>query len=391
MRRLEGDNAANLQFLNLCVGSPWNARARSTQQTPTIQQKDELESGRRAKRVYLRQNILEKYGRTAGCPGCLGIGQRTEECRAGIEQEMVDKGDATKLETSGNQEEIVPDRDVNNKERTIGEPDINPGGASSLTADTESEQGTSAENESSLAGCIAAVNELLCDMPPVDLSPDRTALSGKFPENELKAGRELELRNMLNFDAFELVDELPPEKHVYDMVWLDEWRGDRVRSRLCVRQFEAEGLREDLFAGTPDTFFIKYLLAKAASCKNLGLLVVDISVAFMHARADEEIYVKVPSGIKSSRFWRLKAAVNGTRRASKLLQEFLCDKLVANMLCQQNDINPCIYRRFSDNWDLEQHGDDFLVCGLTSNLEVLADEFKNHFSGKEGCSCEPEA
>ena len=46
------------------------------------------------KRVFLRQNILDKYGRTAGCPGYLGIGQHTEECRARIEQEMVDKGDA---------------------------------------------------------------------------------------------------------------------------------------------------------------------------------------------------------------------------------------------------------------------------------------------------------
>ena len=78
------------------------------------------------------------------------------------------------------------------------------------------------------------------------------------------------------------------------MVWVDEWRGDRVRSRLCVRQFQAEGLRDDLFAGKPDTFFIKYLLAKAASCKDFGLLIVDISVAFMHAGTDEEIYVKVP-------------------------------------------------------------------------------------------------
>ena len=99
VRRLEGDNAWNLQFLNLCVGSPWNATARSTQQTPTIQQKDELDSGRRAKRVYLRQNILDKYGRTARCPGCFRIGQHTEECRARIEQELMYKGDAIKIET----------------------------------------------------------------------------------------------------------------------------------------------------------------------------------------------------------------------------------------------------------------------------------------------------
>ena len=49
-------------------------------------------------------------------------------------------------------------------------------------------------------------------MLSVDLSRDRTALSGKFPVDELKAGREIELRNMLNFDVFELVYELPPEK-----------------------------------------------------------------------------------------------------------------------------------------------------------------------------------
>ena len=104
-----------------------------------------------------------------------------------------------------------------------------------------------------------------------------------------------------------------------------------MRSRLCVRQFKAEGLSDDLFAGTPDTFFIKYLLANAANCKDFGLLVVDICVAFTHARTDEEIYVKVPSGIKSSRFWRLKAAVNGTRKASEHWQEFSCDKLLTNI------------------------------------------------------------
>ena len=197
-----------------------------------------------------------------------------------------------------------------------------------------------------------AVNKLLCDTPSVDLSRDRTALSGKFPEEELKASRELELRNMLNFDAFEMVDVLPPRKYAYDMVWVDQWRGDRVWSRLHVRQFKAEGLRDDLFAGTPDTVFIIFF----------GVLVVDIGVALVHARTDEKIYVKVPSGFKSSRHWRLKAAVNGTRKASKHWQEFSCDKLVTNMHFQQNDINPCMYNLFGDNLDLEQHGDVFLVC-----------------------------
>ena len=201
----------------------------------------------------------------------------------------------------------------------------------------------------------AAVNNLLCDVPIVDLSRDRTALCGKLPEDELKAGRELEGQNMLNFDAFELLDDLLPRKHAYDMVWVDEWQGDRVRSRLCVRQFKAAGLWDDLFAGTP----------------------------FMHARTDEEIYVTVPSGIKSSKYWRLKAAVNGTRKASKHWQEHSSDKLVPNMLFQQNDINPCIAKRFCDDLDLEQHGDDFLVSGVTRSLEKLTEEFNRHFLVKK--------
>ena len=126
MRRPEGDNAWNLQFLNLCVGSPWNATANTKQSNKRMN----WTVADVQKKMYLRLNILDKYGRTAGCPGCLGIGQHTGECRARIEQEMVDKGDAIKAG-----EEIAEEPDANLK-RKIGEPDINPGGASSLTADT---------------------------------------------------------------------------------------------------------------------------------------------------------------------------------------------------------------------------------------------------------------
>ena len=59
--------------------------------------------------------------------------------------------------------------DANLKKKKIGEPDVELNGRH---AQEES------ANESSLAGCVAAVNNLLCDMPTVDLSRDRTALSG---------------------------------------------------------------------------------------------------------------------------------------------------------------------------------------------------------------------
>ena len=81
------------------------------------------------------------------------------------------------------------------------------------------------------------------------------------------------------------MEKLLPGKYANDMVGVDQWRGGRVGSRLCVRQLEVEGLRSDLFAGTLDTFFIKYLFAKAASCRDFGVLVVDVSVAY-YARSN---------------------------------------------------------------------------------------------------------
>ena len=39
---------------------------------------------------------------------------------------------------------------------------------------------------------------------------------------------------------------------------------------------------------------------KLRVARTFGLLVVDIIIAIVHARTDEEIYVKVLSGIKSS-------------------------------------------------------------------------------------------
>ena len=60
------------------------------------------------------------------------------------------------------------------------------------------------------------------------------------------------------------------------MTWFRLMSGEvtESESRLCVRQFMAEGLKDDLFAGTPVTFFVKYLVAKlrVARISNYSLL-----------------------------------------------------------------------------------------------------------------------
>ena len=62
-----------------------------------------------------------------------------------------------------------------------------------------------------------------------------------------------ELEHLIRCDAFDEVHELPRGHKAVDMVWIDEWRGDKVRSKVCVQQFTAEQSRDDKFAGTPET------------------------------------------------------------------------------------------------------------------------------------------
>ena len=155
--------------MNLRVGSPCNATARSTQQGPTIQQKDELASGKRAKRVYLRQNFWTSTDVLQDAQVVLELGR--------IEQKMVDKGDAIKLETFGNQEEIAQKPDVNLKKRKLVS-------QTSIKAERQAQRQTHPRGENLSKDPVremriywrrAAVNKVLCDTPSVDLSRDRTA------------------------------------------------------------------------------------------------------------------------------------------------------------------------------------------------------------------------
>ena len=91
------------------------------------------------------------------------MGPHTEDCRARIEQDMLAKGDAIKLETRQEQEGNPRQPEASSKKRKTGESDINASGASSLAADTskrrESEHASDVESSTLLMGCITAVNE----------------------------------------------------------------------------------------------------------------------------------------------------------------------------------------------------------------------------------------
>ena len=80
---------------------------------------------------------------------------------------------------------------------------------------------------------------------------------------------------------------MPPRKHVYDMDWVDEWQGDRVRPHFCVRH-NAEGLRDDLCAEKPpDTFFSSCICWQGQRvARTLESLSSTFLLHIVHARTD---------------------------------------------------------------------------------------------------------
>ena len=202
-----------------------------------------------------------------------------------------------------------------------------PGWTSSLTADTpqrrESEHVSSAESKNLLAVCVATDNEMLCDTPAVDFSEDRAVKIGKFPEDELKAGRELELNNMLLFDFLNQWKSCVLEITLWHGFcwWVARSPGEITTLCSSISGLGSQGL---LVCGMARHVFHQGFVGKCCELKRLR------NLCHWHS-----LLLSCTLEQKSSNFWRLKTTVNGTRNGSEQWQEHSYDKLVTSLLFQQ--------------------------------------------------------
>ena len=135
VRRLEGDNAWNLKFLNLVLAVRGRRQQRARRRDPRSNKR------MRWPVADVRKNCT--YDRTfqtsTDVPQDAQVVLELDNTQRSAEQELNMKCwflVMQKIQTSGNQEESVKEPDVSLKKRKIGEQDINPSDASSLTADT---------------------------------------------------------------------------------------------------------------------------------------------------------------------------------------------------------------------------------------------------------------
>ena len=119
-----------------------------------------------------------------------------------------------------------------------------------------------------------------------------------------------------------------PNGIIIDTTWVDD--PVKMKSRMCGREFNSSGPRDDLFAGTPPLLATKLLISECASrayekeaCR---LMVLDVKRAFLYGRARRDIYIKLPpedprygTGVVG----KLERSLYGTRDAPEIWQDEL--------------------------------------------------------------------
>ena len=82
----------------------------------------------------------------------------------------------------------------------------------------------------------------------------------KLDEEQVRAGRETELKRMLEFEVYEEVNEQQARgKRIWNSAWSQK-RPGLVRSRQVVNQVRGASKREDVFAATPPLAAMRFIV-----------------------------------------------------------------------------------------------------------------------------------
>ena len=191
-----------------------------------------------------------------------------------------------------------------------------------------------------------------------------------------------------SFDRFHAMDDYPEEdignQKVIPMRWLLHDRPMKgIKARMVVQDINRGG-HQDTFAASPTTLGQR-LLMRMSVVNGWGLVVGDVSTAFLHAPLPEGSVVLVeppPSLKKKGYVWKLNKAVYGLRQAPRLFQEFLARELekvgwMRLLADPQFFVHP-------DGAMLSIHADDLLLAAACADMEKFQKQISEHMVIKWG-------
>ena len=218
-------------------------------------------------------------------------------------------------------------------------------------------------------------------------------LSGEKLDGEMvKKARAKEMREFAKYGVYKKVPMsecyAKTKKDPIGVRWVDVNKGDEqnpnYRSRLVAQEVKKDK-RPDLFAAMPPLEAKRLLYSLMMSTdekENIAMEFIDVSVAYLHARAIRDVYVRLPDeDYEENMCGKLVKAMYGTRDAAQCWErEYVNFMRKTGFTCGRS--SPCVFYHPEKELRAVVHGDDFTIMGHTDELDWFRDEMKKSFTIK---------
>ena len=171
--------------------------------------------------------------------------------------------------------------------------------------------------------------------------------------------------------------------------WIDINKGDEnqpnYRSRLVAREINTYN-RDDLFAATPPLEALKIIFSMTATANKGEIAMVnDISRAFLHAKAERDVYVQLaPEDTlpgEEGLCGKLRFSMYGTRDAAQNWYKEYSGQLVA-IGFTQGVAFPCVFYHKQRGIRTYVHGDDYVSTGTRQQLDWMKKRLEQKYQVK---------
>ena len=177
--------------------------------------------------------------------------------------------------------------------------------------------------------------------------------------------------------------KVPDGVNVISAKWVFCWKTDaegiitKAKARLVARGFGQRFAVDyfETFAATPSMSSIKLVMAVAVQ-EEWPLYHLDVTQAFVQAKVDTDVFMKLPEGCSemTGSIVKLEKCIYGTKQASRQWSRLLCRTLLEDVGMVQCQADPCVFRKKSAgrvSLILVVHVDDILISGDEKDVKEV--------------------
>ena len=203
-----------------------------------------------------------------------------------------------------------------------------------------------------------------------------------------------ELNSFIKMNVFTKVENIPRNTPIIGSRWVykikcnAEGKLEKYKSRLVAKGYtQTYGIDYfETFSPVVRYETLRYLLAHALQ-NDYEVDVCDVNTAFLYAKLNEDVYMRLPNGCGefSNQVVKLNYSVYGTKQASNNWNSTLKEKLI-NYDFIQSKADPCLYiKKLKDGTLLivAVYVDDLTIIGKRSEIDKFKAYLKSCFEIKD--------